>query len=78
MDYLKEINDAQSKMQDLQVEKKTLEKQKIDAEKKLEELKVFAKKEYGIDMDSISVEIEKLKNEIESELKIIQGELNGK
>ena len=77
-DYLKEISGLQSKVQDLQVEKKTLEKQKEDAEGKLSELKKQIKKEYDIEPEGISAEIDRLQNEIETGIKSIEGEINGK
>lgn len=77
-DYLKEISDLQIKVQDLNVEKKTLEKQREDADVKLSELKLQIKSEFGVEPEALKGEIERLQNEIESELKLINGELNGK
>ena len=74
-DYVKQVSDLSKKLQDIDVERKTLEKQKEGVETELKELSAKAKKDFGIEIDDLEKTIKEYETDIEGKIAIIQKEL---
>ena len=74
-DYVKQVSDLSKKLQDIDIERKTLEKQKEGVELELKELSVKAKKDFGIEISDLEKTIKEYEADIEGKIAIIQKEL---